>query len=134
MDATPASPSGETKPMPVLPEGFQIRSYLEKADAESNILRVVARVLGEDGGDLMIDTAEGVYAVPCVAVRRLQYLDDDTIFVIDIDPATTCVLHTTARRLIRTRTGTFPSGSSDELLGEPRWADEGPPPQASDLV
>src|SRR5438270_243530 len=116
MVATPANASKPPASTPALPEDFHIHSYLQRADAESNIVRLVARVLGEQGDELLIDTAEGIYAIPSVSVRRLQYLDDGSLFIVDIDPAATCVLHTTVRRLIRTRTGTLPSGSPDELI------------------
>ncbi len=124
MDAGgPTSASNPSASTPPLPDGFEIDAYLEKADAESNIVRVVARVLGEQRDALLVDTAEGIYALPSSAVRRVQYMDDGSLFILDIDPGATCVLHTTVRRLIRTRTGTLPSGSPDELLPPPHWSD-----------
>src|SRR5436190_1173791 len=111
MDAASPDASNPSNSTPLLPDGFQIDAYLQKADAESGVVRVVVRVLGEQGDAVLVDTAEGVYALPSSAVRRLQYMDDGSLFILDIDPTATCVLHTTVRRLIRTRTGTFPSGS-----------------------
>lgn len=122
-----SSPSVSTPPQPVstppLPDGFEIDTYLRQADTESNIVRVVARVLGEQRDVLLIDTPEGIYELPSRAVRRLQFMDDSSLFILDIDLAATCMLHTTVRRLIRTRTGTFPSGSADELLAPPQWSE-----------
>lgn len=123
MDAARADAGTPSTSTPVLPDDFEVDQYLQNADAESNIVRLVARVLGEQRDTLLIDTAEGIYALPPGSVRRLQYLDDNSLFIIDIDPAATCVLHTTVRRLIRTRTGTLPSGSPDELLPAPRWSE-----------
>lgn len=137
MDAAPANAGKPSTSTPALPDDFQIDQYVQNADAESNIVRIVARVLGEQRDTLLIDAAEGVYALPSESVRRLQYLDDGSLFIVDIDPAATCVLHTTVRRLIRTRTGTLPSGSPDELLPAPRWSEpdsEAPNVKSAELV
>lgn len=131
MDAAPANVGKPSVSTPALPDDFQVDQYLQQADAESNIVRIVARVLGEQRDTLLIDTAEGIYALPSGSVRRLQYLDEVSLFILDIDPAATCVLHTTVRRLIRTQTGTLPTGSPDELLPAPRWSQ---PESTAELV
>lgn len=121
MEATAPEVSTSPRLAPVLPEDFDLDGHLRQADADSHVVRIVARVLGEQGESLLIDTAEGVYAFHSTAIRRLQHLDDGSLYVVDIDPAARCTLHSTVTRLVRTRTGTLPSGSPDEILPAPRW-------------
>jgi hypothetical protein len=97
-----AKESKQPLELPLLPKDFNIEQHLMATEHEAEGIKFVAKVLGEQNGQVLCETIDGIFEFKCedvIEVKPLHSQRDSMIINIDAQ----YILHSTLARLLRSQ-------------------------------